>query len=72
LKLQSQNQFLRSIHYAISLGGDTDTIASMAGSISGAHLGFEAIPQEMLRHCDCEASDKILKVADELYGVSAK
>jgi poly(ADP-ribose) glycohydrolase ARH3 len=70
LKLQSQNQFLRSIHYAISLGGDTDTIASMAGSISGAHLGFEAIPQEMLRHC--EASDKILKVADELYGVSAK
>jgi poly(ADP-ribose) glycohydrolase ARH3 len=32
--------------YTISLGGDTDTIASMAGAISGAYLGIEAIPQE--------------------------
>jgi len=32
--------------YAISLGGDTDTIASMAGAISGAYLGIEAIPQD--------------------------
>ena len=30
--------------YAISLGGDTDTIASMAGAISGAYLGINAIP----------------------------
>jgi poly(ADP-ribose) glycohydrolase ARH3 len=29
--------------YAISLGGDTDTIASMAGAISGAYLAIEAI-----------------------------
>lgn len=32
--------------HAISLGGDTDTIASMAGAISGAYLGIEAIPRE--------------------------
>jgi len=32
--------------YAISLGGDTDTIASMAGAISGANLGIKAIPNE--------------------------
>jgi len=59
---------LRSIQFAISLGGDTDTIASMAGSISGAHLGYEAIPKELLRHC--EAPEKILKVADDLYAAS--
>lgn len=35
-----------SVIYAISLGGDTDTIASMAGAISGAYLSIEAIPQE--------------------------
>lgn len=35
-----------SVTYAISLGGDTDTIASMAGAISGAYLGIEAIPEE--------------------------
>ena len=30
----------------ISLGGDTDTIAAMAGAISGAYLGIESIPGE--------------------------
>ncbi len=34
-----------TVIYAISLGGDTDTIASMAGAIAGAYLGIEAIPQ---------------------------
>ncbi len=29
---------------AISLGGDTDTIGAMAGAISGAYLGVDAIP----------------------------
>lgn len=32
------------IIYAVSLGGDTDTIASMTGAISGAYLGVNAIP----------------------------
>jgi len=35
-----------TVIYAISLGGDTDTIASMAGAISGAYLGIEAIPED--------------------------
>ena len=33
--LQSDSEFLRAIMYSISLGGDTDTIASMAGAIAG-------------------------------------
>ena len=33
---------------AILIGGDTDTIAAMAGAISGAHLGIEAIPTRFL------------------------
>lgn len=33
---------------AILLGGDTDTIAAMAGAISGAHLGVDAIPKRLL------------------------
>jgi poly(ADP-ribose) glycohydrolase ARH3 len=35
-----------AVIYAVSLGGDTDTIAAMAGAISGAYLGIEAIPSE--------------------------
>lgn len=44
--------FLRNIHsfedavtYAVSLGGDADTIGAMTGAISGAYHGSEMIPQ---------------------------
>src|SRR5262249_24083926 len=32
---ESDNPFVRTIYFAISLGGDTDTIASLAGSVAG-------------------------------------
>lgn len=37
--------FADAVVYAISLGGDTDTIGAMTGAISGAYLGIGAIPQ---------------------------
>jgi len=37
--------FTDAVFGAISLGGDTDTIGAMAGAISGAYLGVDAIPQ---------------------------
>jgi len=42
--LKQPRSYKDCIIYAISLGGDTDTIASMAGAISGAYLGVNAIP----------------------------
>lgn len=36
------------IQQAIFVGGDTDTIASMAGALSGALLGRQAIPQQWI------------------------
>ena len=33
-----------AVLYAVSLGGDTDTIGAMTGAISGAFLGIDAIP----------------------------
>ena len=44
--LNHPKSYKDSVIYAISLGGDTDTIASMTGAISGAYLGIEAIPQK--------------------------
>ena len=44
--LRQPKSYKDSVIYAISLGGDTDTIASMTGAISGAYLGIGAIPQE--------------------------
>lgn len=44
--LRQPQSYKDTVIYAISLGGDTDTIAAMAGAISGAYLGKEAIPLE--------------------------
>lgn len=42
--LSAHHSFEQVIEQAVFLGGDTDTIASMAGSLSGAHLGQKALP----------------------------
>ena len=42
--LSNADSFTDTIAFAIALGGDTDTIASMAGALSGTYLGEDAIP----------------------------
>ncbi|XP_058471076.1 ADP-ribosylhydrolase ARH3 [Solea solea] len=42
----------RTIAYSLALGGDTDTIACMAGAIAGAHYGITAIPQSWIKCCE--------------------
>ncbi len=44
--LAKHESFKESVMYAISLGGDTDTIGAMTGAIAGAYHGFESIPNE--------------------------
>lgn len=55
----------RVIFYAIRLGGDTDTIASMAGSIAGAFAGVNAtnIPFVLL---ECEGAQDLLNYGSKL------
>jgi len=57
--------FKRAILYAAGLGGDTDTIASMTGAISGAYLGLPALPKNWLSKL--ENRDHISQLADALY-----
>ncbi|XP_064162675.1 ADP-ribosylhydrolase ARH3 [Anguilla rostrata] len=42
----------RTLAYCLALGGDTDTIACMAGAIAGAHYGADAIPPSWQRCCE--------------------
>ena len=42
--LRHAGSFADAVHQAIFIGGDTDTIASMTGALSGAFLGEAAIP----------------------------
>ena len=63
----SRESFEALIPYAISLGGDTDTIASMAGAIGGAYWGLEAIPEDWVE-C-CEESSRAVTLADQLFRI---
>jgi poly(ADP-ribose) glycohydrolase ARH3 len=44
----SPDSFEDAIARAIGMGNDTDTLAAMAGAISGAHLGVGAIPSRLI------------------------
>jgi poly(ADP-ribose) glycohydrolase ARH3 len=44
--------FCNAIRAAISLGGDTDTIAGMVGAIVGAHVGEKGLPIEWIEQLE--------------------
>uniref|UniRef100_A0A3B1JXH2 ADP-ribosylhydrolase ARH3 n=1 Tax=Astyanax mexicanus TaxID=7994 RepID=A0A3B1JXH2_ASTMX len=58
----------RTIAYSLALGGDTDTIACMAGAIAGAHYGIEAVPRSWQMSCEgVEEADHLAKRLYKLY-----
>jgi len=61
------NAFERTIVYAISLGGDTDTIATMAGAIAGAYHGIDLIPPKW--SSACEGLQDALNMANSLHKI---
>ncbi|GLV31880.1 hypothetical protein CBL_07640 [Carabus blaptoides fortunei] len=65
--VETSNPFRRTLQYAISLGGDTATIAGMAGSIAGAFYGEELIGKTIAQHC--EDNELFLQLADKLYNL---
>ncbi len=58
----------RTIAYSLALGGDTDTIACMAGAIAGAHYGIDSIPQSWQESCEgVEEADDLARRLYDLY-----
>ncbi|KAM9842150.1 ADP-ribosylhydrolase ARH3 isoform 2-T2 [Aulostomus maculatus] len=63
----------RTLAYSLALGGDTDTIACMAGAIAGAHYGIEAIPQAWIKCCEgAEDADMNANRLHRLYHQSSQ
>jgi poly(ADP-ribose) glycohydrolase ARH3 len=60
--------FSQAVRYAISLGGDTDTIASMTGALSGAYLGESAIPGSWRENV--EGAVRLREIADSLLDLA--
>lgn len=44
----AHSTFHAAVSFAVSLGGDTDTVAAMTGAISGARMGANSIPRRWL------------------------
>jgi poly(ADP-ribose) glycohydrolase ARH3 len=65
--LRQPQSYKDTVIYAISLGGDTDTIAAMAGAISGAYLGIEAVPLEW--RAKLESREYIEDLAEKLWQI---
>ncbi|MEX2586440.1 MAG: ADP-ribosylglycohydrolase family protein [Actinomycetota bacterium] len=63
--LLNMQSFSATVRFAITLGGDTDTIASMAGAIAGARLGEQAIPTAW--RAQVEGARQAGNLADRLW-----
>lgn len=64
-----QQPLTELLAYVQDCGGDTDTVAAMAGAIWGAAAGRSRIPEQMLRAV--EEQELLLRLAKELHGRTA-
>ena len=46
--LLTTNTYCECVLKAVNLGGDTDTVAAVAGGLAGALYGYDTIPKEWL------------------------
>lgn len=61
------NPFRQAVEYAITLGGHTNTIASMTGALCGAYYGDTVITPGALKQC--EGTDDITQIAQDLHNI---
>ncbi len=73
----SPDNCLEAVTTAILLGGDTDTIAAMAGAIAGARCGVQSIPRHLLDRMEdgvrgrtyvCELAQRLCQAAEGRQG----
>jgi ADP-ribosylglycohydrolase len=68
--LRTTTSFEDAIRAAIDLGGDTDTVAAVTGSLAGAYYGLDAIPPHWTQplHVPLPGLDqRVLHLADLLH-----
>lgn len=67
--LRNMDSYEECLTQAVFAGGDTDTIGCMAGSLSGAYLGLEALPKHWLAKVreETETPGRVKALAEALY-----
>lgn len=68
------DSFEQTITNVILLGGDTDTLAAMAGAVSGAHLGASRLPRRLVDLLEDSEKGRryIERLADQLFDVYSR
>lgn len=70
--LRTPDSYWDTICTAISVGGDVDTTAAMAGAISGAYLGLDAIPFHLSNHLTDRGKwgyNELVELANKCYEI---
>lgn len=65
--LKSPGDYVGTIDISLRIGGDVDTIAAIAGGISGAHNGIGAIPVRLV--AGVKDSQEILDLGSRLFAL---
>ncbi len=68
--LRHRDSFADAVAYAVSLGGDTDTIGAMTGALAGAYLGEGAIPAAARERV--EGGERLRQLADALLALATR
>jgi len=70
LFIAANGDYMNTIIYGANLGGDTDTIACIAGMIAGAYNGYSVIDKEWIEIFDSAYKELDFKtLAHDLMGV---
>jgi ADP-ribosylglycohydrolase len=72
--VRSPEDYWETVCTAIEVGGDTDTLAAMAGGMSGAHLGLAALPQALLTRLTDRGSwgaEALIRLARSCAGIAS-
>lgn len=67
--LRTPGNFMATVASAVKGGGDTDTIAAIAGAISGAYKGVANMPQHLVEQV--EDSGRLQKLGEAIYHLAA-
>jgi ADP-ribosylglycohydrolase len=71
--LRTPGDYWETICTAIAVGGDVDTTAAMAGAISGAYLGLEAIPTHLASRLSDQGTwglSELVGLADDAHAIA--
>ncbi len=67
--LMTPDDFMTTVASAVMGGGDTDTIAAIAGAISGAHNGMSNMPQHLVERV--EDGGRLQKLGQDIYRLAS-